>query len=248
MSDDITIKKSTYKKMIFSITAALVVAAFLGGILVGNLGETKTVQNTPQTMPTQVPSQPAQTRIAVSIGDSPVEGNSNAPVTMIEFSDFQCPFCERFYSQTLSQVAQNYIDSGKVKLVFKNMPLENLHPNARAAALASECANEQGKFWEYHNKLFGGQASWAILSSVNASNTFKQYASQIGLDTNNFNSCVDSSKYSDKVNKDSKDGATYGVTGTPTFFIGSDKKGYTELVGAQPFSTFQQKLDSELSN
>lgn len=246
MSEDITIKKSTYTRMIFGITAALVVAAFLGGVLVGSMGETKTVQNTPQTMPTQIPTQPSQNRIAVSTGDSPVLGSSNAPVTMIEFSDFQCPFCSQYFTQTLPAVEKNYIDSGKVKLVFKNMPLENLHPNAKAAAMAAECANEQGKFWDYHNKLFANQNSWANLSSVNATSTFKQYALQIGLDTTNFNSCVDSGKYSDKVNKDSQDGASYGATGTPTFFIGNDKKGYTKLVGAQPYATFQQTLDSEL--
>lgn len=233
--------------MIFGITAALVVAAFFGGFIVGNMNETKTVQSAPQTIPTQVPTPTTpEARIAVSTGNSPVEGNSNAPVTMIEFSDFQCPFCEKFYSQTLSQITQNYIDSGKVKLVFKNMPLENLHPNAKSAAMAAECANEQGKFWDYHNKLFANQNSWANLASVNATSTFKQYASQIGLDTTNFNSCVDSGKYADKVNKDSQDGASYGATGTPTFFIGNDKKGYTKLVGAQPYTTFQQALDSEL--
>ena len=246
MSDDITIKKSTYTRMIFGITAALVVAAFLGGVLVGSMGETKTVQNIPQTMPTQIPTQPSTDRIAVTTGDSPVLGSSNAPVTMIEFSDFQCPFCSQYFTQTLPAVEKNYIDSGKVKLVFKNMPLENLHPNAKAAAMAAECANEQGKFWDYHNKLFSNQNSWANLSSVNVTSTFKQYALQIGLDTTNFNSCVDSSKYADKVNKDSKDGASYGATGTPTFFIGNDKKGYTKLVGAQPYATFQQALDSEL--
>jgi len=246
MSDDITIKKSTYTKMIFGITTALVVAAFLGGILVGNLGETKTVQNT-QVIPTQIPTTPTPAaRIAVATGDSPVLGSSSAPVTMIEFSDFQCPFCGAYYTQTLPDVEKNYIDSGKVKLVFKNMPLVNLHPNANAAALAAECANEQGKFWDYHNKLFSNQNSWASLGSTNATSTFKQYAAQLGLDTNSFNSCIDSSKYADKVNRDAQDGATYGATGTPTFFIGSDQKGYTKLVGAQPYTVFQQALDAEL--
>jgi len=249
MSEAITIKKSTFNKLIIAMAAVLIVAAFLGGYVLGNLGETKTVmQNIPAPTPTQAPTQPnAIPRIAISLGDSPVEGNSNAPVTMVEFSDFQCPFCGQFYSQTLPQVAQNYINSGKVKLVYKNMPLDNLHPNARAAALAAECANEQGKFWEYHNKLFGGQASWASLGRADASKTFKQYAADLGLDTNNFNSCLDSAKYSDKVNKDYQDGTSYGVEGTPTFFIGSDKKGYTKLVGAQPFSSFQQEIDSEIS-
>jgi len=210
------------------------------------MGQQKT-QTYPSVIPatTQATTQ-AQARIAVPVGDSPVLGMSDAPVTMIEFSDFQCPFCSQYFSQTLPSIEKNYVDSGKVKLVFKNMPLENIHPNARAAALAAECANEQGKFWDYHNKLFANQKSWANLGSINATSTFKQYASQIGLDTTNFNSCVDSGKYADKVNKDSQDGASYGATGTPTFFIGNDKKGYTKLVGAQPYSTFQQAIDSEL--
>lgn len=248
MSGDITIKKSTYNKLIVGIATALIVVAFLGGYVVGNLGETKTAtQNTPQPVPTQAPIQPnPQTRIAVSIDDSPVMGSPSAPVTMIEFADFQCPFCSRFFSQTLPEIEKNYIDSGKVRFVYKNMPLQNLHPNARAAALAAECANEQGKFWEYHNKLFENQTSWARLAGTDAAKTFKQYASDLGLDANSFKSCLDSGKYADKVNKDYKDGTNYGVTGTPTFFIGNDKKGYMELGGAQPFSAFQQVLDSEL--
>jgi protein-disulfide isomerase len=245
MSEDITIKKSTYEKMIFGMTAALIVAAFLGGILVGNMGET-TVQNN-AAMPGQIPTAPIPSaRITVFAGDSPVLGSLSAPITMIEFSDFQCPFCGQYFTQTMPDIEKSYIDSGKVKLVFKNMPLENLHPNAKAAALAAECANEQGKFWDYHNKLFANQNNWANLGSMNATNAFKQYASQIGLDTNDFNSCVDSGKYIDKVNKDSQDGESYGATGTPTFFIGNEQKGYTKLVGAQPYAVFQQVLDSEL--
>ncbi len=248
MSGDITIKKSTFNKLIIGIASALVIAAFLGGYVIGNLGETKTTtQNTYQPIPTQTPTQPStQTRIAISIGDSPVMGNPNAPVTMIEFSDFQCPFCGEFFSQTLPDVEKRYIESGKVRLVFKNFPLENLHPNAMAAAIAAECANEQGKFWEYHNTLFENQTSWAQLSTTDAAKTFKQYASESGLDANSFNSCLDSGKYADKINKDQLDGSRYGVDGTPTFFIGNDKKGYMELGGSQPFSAFQQELDSEL--
>lgn len=248
MSGDITIKKSTYNKIIVGIVTALTVAAFLGGYVVGHFGETKTAtQNLPQPIPTQAPVQNPQTRIAVSIGDSPVMGNSNAPVTIIEFSDFQCPFCSQFFSQTLPEVEKRYIDSGKVRLVFKNLPLENLHPNARAAAAAAECANEQGKFWDYHNKLFENQNNWAQLGGIDAAKAFKQYASDLGFDANIFNSCIDSGKYADKVNKDYKDGTNYGVTGTPTFFIGNDQKGYMRLEGAQPFPAFQQELDSELS-
>jgi protein-disulfide isomerase len=248
MSGDITIKKSTFNKLIIGIVSSLVIVSFLSGYIIGNFGETKTMtQNTYQPIPTQTPIQsPGQTRIAISTGDSPVMGNPNAPVTMIEFSDFQCPFCDQFFSQTLPDVEKNYIEPGKVRLVFKNFPLVNLHPNAMTAALAGECSNEQGKFWKYHDILFRNQASWSQLNPTDASKTFKQYASNIGLDTSSFNLCFDSGKYADRINKDLQDGSAYGVNGTPTFFIGNDKKGYTELDGAQPFSVFQQELDSEL--
>lgn len=248
MADDITIKKSTYNKLIVGIVIALMIVAFSVGYIVGNFGETKTViQNTPQITPTQAPNQPnSQTRIAVSTGDSPVMGSSNASVTMIEFSDFQCPFCGQFFSQTLPDVEKNYVDSGKVKFVFKNMPLTNLHPNARSAAMAAECANEQDKFWEYHNTLFENQTSWSGLDATDATKMFKQYASELGLDANSFNSCIDSEKYANTVDKDFQDGTSYGVNGTPTFFIGNDQRGYIRIDGAQPFSVFQQELNSEI--
>lgn len=253
LSGDITIKKSTYNRLIVGIVAALVVAAFLGGYMVGNFSPSKNaVVNTP--IPTYVPSPavaPTQpntlAKIAISIGDSPVMGSSSASVTMVEFSDFQCPFCGAFFSQTFSQVEKNYIDSGKVKFVFKNMPLTSIHPNALEASLAAECANEQGKFWQYHDWLFTNQNSWVNLNSTDVTKAFKQYASMLGLDANSFDSCLDSEKYSTAVNKDSQDGATYGVTGTPTFFVGNDQKGYVTISGAQPFSVFQQQLDSQLS-
>ncbi len=92
--------------------------------------------------------------IEVEIGDSPVKGDANAPITIVEFSDFQCPFCARFYTQTLGQIEREYIDTGKVKLVYKDFPLNSIHPNAQKAAEAARCAGEQNKFWEYHDKLF----------------------------------------------------------------------------------------------
>jgi protein-disulfide isomerase len=255
MSEDFTIKKSTFNKLIIGICSALIVAAFLGGYILGNFGETKNQTNSlpqmqviPQPTQTQPVQPSANSRIFIPLGDSPTMGSPSAPVTMIEFSDFQCPFCGQYYTQTLPEVEKNYIDSGKVRFVFKNMPLDNLHPNARAAANGAECANEQNKFWKYHNKLFESQNSWAGLPGRNATDTFKQYAADLGLDSNAFNTCVDSGKYADKVNKDYQDGSNYGVSGTPTFFIGNDKRGYVKVVGAQPFSVFQQQLDSELSS
>jgi protein-disulfide isomerase len=250
MSGDIfTIKKSTYNKLITGIITVIAVAAFLAGYIVGNFGETKTVtQNTYPPIPLHATSQPSsQTMISIPIGTSPVMGNSSASITMVEFSDFGCPFCGDFFSNALPGIEKNYIDTGKVRFVFKNFPLETLHPNAMAAAIAAECANEQGTFWKYHDILFENQASWTQVSTTDAAKTFKRYASELGLNGTSFDSCLDSGKYTDRINKDEQDGSSYGVGGTPTFFIGNDKKGYEELAGARPFSAFQKELDSQLS-
>ena len=181
------------------------------------------------------PSQaaPEPTRGTINVDDDPMKGDANAPVTIVEFSDFECPFCAKFYSQTMNQLQTNYIDTGKVKLVFRDFPL-SFHQNAQKAAEAAECADDQGKFWEMHDAIFENQQSLSISS-------LKQWAGQIGLDTGEFNSCLDSGKHSEEVQSDFREGATYGVSGTPSFFING-----IQLVGAQPFSAFKQIIDSEL--
>jgi protein-disulfide isomerase len=243
-SDDV-VKKSAYNKLVIALMASLIAAAFMGGYIVGNLGEQNVPQEGPGLTLTEIaPS--SQTRVTIPIGGNPVMGNPDAPVTMIEYTDFQCPYCDRFFSQTLPLIEKAYIATGKVKFVFKNMPLETIHPNAIPAAIAAECANEQGKFWEYHDKLFEGQSAWARLDNADAIAVFKQYASDTGLDASSFGSCIDSSKYADKVSAESKEGRNYGVNGTPAFFIGNEKEGYLKLAGAQPFSVFQEQLDSQL--
>src|SRR5207245_2655051 len=207
------IKRSTFTKLIGIAVAGLMVASFFGGY---NLGGGKTVtimqgsnpsqQQQPAALPagiqpSQLPSQQQQPVggappaapvkvTSIALDTAPTDGKSGASVTMIEFADFQCPFCGAFFSQTLPQIKQNYIDTGKIKFVLKNFPLVNLHPNAMEAANAAECANEQGKFWSYHNALFGNQTSWANLDSTGASNAFKKYASALGLNAATFNSCL----------------------------------------------------------
>jgi len=251
--ESITVKRSTYKKLIIGIVISLIAVSFFGGYILGQNTNKSIAENiiptqiAPQTNP-QPASNPnqANTKIFVSYQDSPMKGNQIAPVTIVEFSDFQCPFCERFFSQTLPQVEQNYIDSGKVRLVYRDFPLESIHPNAVAASLAAQCANEQGKFWQYHDILFQNQPQWAELDSVNARGTLEQYAVQLGLNSANFNTCLDSSKYLGKIQKDFQDGTNYRVSGTPAFFIGNDKDGYVHIVGAQPYSVFQQTIDQQL--
>lgn len=249
--DHITMKKSTYNKLIIGITSALIVVAFFTGYTLGSQTvEPLVIQQSPQPNTTPQPTQvqpKEETRIFISLSDDPVKGNPNAPVTIVEFSDFQCPFCARFFDQTLPQIQKDYIDSGKVKLVFRDFPIESIHANAKAASIAAECADEQDMFWQYHDKLFEGQTQWARLSAIDAANTFKQYATELGLSSENFDTCFTSTKYSDEIREDFQNGANYGVTGTPAFFIGNDKDGYVMLIGAKPYASFQQVIDNELS-
>jgi protein-disulfide isomerase/plastocyanin len=173
--------------------------------------------------------------VDVSADDDAVKGDENAPVTIIEFSDYQCPFCGRFYEETLPQLEEQYIATGKVKLVHRDFPLESIHPEARPAAEAAECAGDQGKYYEMHDKLYENQQS---LSADN----YKLWAEEIGLDMDQFNDCVESNKHAEEVSADLADGSAAGVTGTPGFFINGQL-----LSGAQPFSVFQQIIEAELA-
>jgi len=188
--------------------------------------------------PTAVPSVPtgqaAQPNVDVDITGSPVKGDKNAPVTIVEFSDFECPFCGRYFTNTYSSIVENYIDTGKVKYVFKHFPL-NFHASAQKASEAAECAGDQEKFWEYHDVLFANQQALSV-------SNLKQYASDLSLDTDDFNSCLDSGKYAAKVKQDLADGQAAGVSGTPSFFVNGQK-----LVGAQPYSAFEQAIEAALS-
>jgi len=257
----ITIKKSTYNNLLKGVIAAIAVAAFFGGYSIGTLDDSNSsvtqeelkaiiseieIKTIP-TQQTQIPTQPTAPQIfQVSLDDDPVKGNPNAPVTVVEFSDFQCPFCSRFFQQTLPLIEENYIDTGKIKFVYKDLPLDSLHPNARAAHIAAECADEQGKFWEYHDVLFEKQSQWSSLASSELENTFTEFATDMGLQAASFESCMQSPNIADEVNKDTLEAASYGATGTPTFFIGNEKDGFIKLVGAQPYAVFQRVIDNQL--
>jgi len=174
-----------------------------------------------------------QPRVEVSAGNAPVKGSNSAPVTIIEFGDFQCPYCEVFFSQVLPQIEKNYIKTGKVKFVYREFPL-SFHQYAQKASEAAGCAGEQGKFWDYHDKLFENQNSLDLAS-------LKSYAQQLHLNTTKFNDCLDSGKTTAAVQEDVSDGSGYGVSGTPTFFING-----IMVNGAQPFSEFEKIIDQEL--
>lgn len=241
--DTITLDRLTIWKSASAILGILLIlSVFTGGFGVRKGLDGSKVQDTP-TQQAQ-PAQPRQAAPAPSpspsvdmsdlIDDDTIKGDENAPVTIVEWSDFECPFCTRFYQQTLSQIEENYIRTGKVKFVYRDFPL-SFHANAQKAAEAAECAGEQGKFWEMHDKLFEEGVS-------NGVSSFKQFAGDIGLDTSKFNDCLDSGKMADEVQKDMADGAAVGIRGTPGFIING------QLVsGAQPFSVFQQLIEAELA-
>ena len=182
-----------------------------------------------------VPSPSPSVNMEGLVDDDAVLGDDNAPVTIVEFSDYECPFCGRFYSQTLGQIKEQYIKTGKVKLVYRDFPL-SFHPQAQKAAETAECAGEQGKYWEMHDLLFTQGVQGGTTS-------FKQYAQQIGLNTAKFNECLDSGEMASEVRKDTADGAAAGVQGTPAFYVNG-----IEISGAQPFQVFQQVIEAELAN
>ncbi len=205
-----------------------------GGFL-ANSGIGGVAQQQPQIIQQQAPAQPTDVPHLdnVAVGILPVLGPENAKVTIVEFSDFQCPFCKSFRDNTFDAIRQKYGD--KIKIYYRNFPLVSIHPQAMKGAMAAMCANEQGKFWEMHDQLFATQD---VISPENS----KALAAKLGLDTEKFNSCLDGDKYTDAINKDVQDGSAYGVSGTPTFFINGWR-----VVGAQPLTAFTTLIDQQLN-
>lgn len=227
-------------------------AAFSLGLLVGFLvwGRVPAVATNAQTPNAAVQGQAQQNPTgATDIGsqiaglqryeipiepDDPILGPADAPITIVEFADFQCPYCVRHFEQTYPLLVEQYGD--QVRFVFKNFPLNSIHPDADPAAQAAECAREQGMFWEYHDLLFGGTLGLGQAA-------YEGYAEQLGLDVAALNACLEEGRYAEAVNQDLALGQELGVSSTPTFFING-----IALVGAYPFDTFASIIDYELAN
>ncbi|PTL75894.1 thioredoxin domain-containing protein [Vitiosangium sp. GDMCC 1.1324] len=177
------------------------------------------------------PAAPAEPAVQnIEVGSAPVKGPKNAPVTIVAFSDFECPFCGRVIP-TLNQIETEY--KGKVRVAFKHSPLP-FHANAKPAAMAAMAANEQGKFWEYHDKLFANQRALDRAS-------LEKYAQELGLNMGQFKAALDSNKYDAQLSADMAEASRVGVNGTPSFFING-----RSVVGAQPFAAFKSIIDEEL--
>lgn len=257
--NSITIPFPTKDKTQLLLTVLLIVASFFigslwtkvqylekGGTLVKGSTNNAAAQQAaaPQALP------PEDTGpVKVSIDDDPVLGDKNAKVTLIDFSDYECPFCKRYFDDTYSQIKKNYVDTGKVKIVFRDLPL-SFHANAHKEAQAAECAREQGGdvvYYKYHDEIFKRTTSNGTGLALTELSVI---ANELGLNGDTLQSCLDSDKYKAEVDKDLADAATVGATGTPTFFIGkSTSDGVitgTKIVGAQPYSAFQAEIDKQL--
>ena len=169
---------------------------------------------------------------------SPILGESNAPITILEWGDYQCTFCYKFHQNTLDVINEEFIKTGKVKLVFKDFPLNG--PDSVLAAEASYCAHDQGKYWEYHNELYknwgGERTGWVTRESVD------RFASTTGLDLQEFNKCLDEHKYQNKVNELYDFGREIGIDATPSFLVFNDEK-IIKIRGNQPLEVFLKTID-----
>ena len=189
------------------------------------------------------PAQPAQPTgpVAVDVGHFPVLGNKDAKVTLVEFADFRCSYCERFYAQVEKQLIKEYVDTGKVKYAFRSFAF--LGPTSTDVSMAAECVNEQGgdKFWKFHNWIFENRPDESNTAFYSKENMIK-YGTDLGLDKAKLTTCINSNKYADNVAKDLSEGQAAGVSGTPTLFVNG-----VAIVGAVPYATVKAAIDAALA-
>jgi protein-disulfide isomerase len=182
--------------------------------------------------------------LTLDLTASPYMGSKDAKVTVVEYSDYQCGYCARHVQNTLPLLKEHFIDTGKVKYVLRNFPLESIHPQALKAAAAALCAGDQRKYWQMHHRLFANPSQVDM-------RYMREHASAIGIDGIRFARCLESEKYVEQVKREFAEGQKAGVDGTPSFFIGrtGDPKSFAPaetLVGAQPFLAFKQIIDGLL--
>jgi protein-disulfide isomerase len=182
----------------------------------------------------EIPSQAEALLEALERGPGPSKGRPDAPVTIVEFSDFQCSFCRIFWRDRLPRIDEKYIQSGKVRFVFRHLAL--LGPPSVQAAVAAECAHEQGKFWLYHDRLFSVSGAFAL-----SKGSLGRYADELKLDRAQFDTCLDTNRARQKIEQETIIGRMIGMTGTPGFLINRGR-----LIGAQPYEVFEDILDRML--
>lgn len=196
------------------------------------------------------PAKPDGAEIGAGVGvakniedDDPSLGSPDAPVVLVEFSDFQCPFCRTLWREVLPEIKEKYIKTGKVRFVYRDFPLTGIHPMAEPSAMGAECADEQGKFWEMHDKIFGEEDKLGRGTVQYSVEDLKQWAREIGLDGARFDLCLDGATYKAEVKKDLADGVAFGVNGTPHVFV----NGKLLIRGALPWAEVDQIIQDELA-
>ena len=220
------------------VIAVIVIVFFMFGQSI----EKPSVQNTSPSTVKETGTSGQMTQLSLLTSNtSPILGSKDAPITMIEFGDYQCFYCNKFYHEIEPEIVKNYIDTGKVRMVFKDFTI--IGQDSVNAAHASHCAQEQGKFWEYHDALYN---NWAGENTGWASNTnLLKFANQVGLDEKSFNECMTQSKYISTVQGSLSNAKDLGLTGTPDFFIILPDHTVTKVVGAQPFEVFDNIFKSQ---
>lgn len=233
--------RSSNKGLILAVVfAALVVSGsliYLGMQMSNSGGQVANAPGAPAAAP-PAPDPNIEADYDELVDDDAVLGDADAPLTLVEFSDYECPFCKRHFSQTLPQLISEYVETGKLKLVFRDFPL-GFHQQALPAASAAECVRDQKgdeAYFEMHDKLFSGELSAEV---------FAGYAEELGVNMTEYNDCIDSGKFTDEINADMAAGGKFGVTGTPGFVL-TDGDTFKSIKGAQPFASFKSQIEAML--
>ena len=225
-----------------AIGAGIAVACIFCGVLMVNMINDETMPILDEIPQKQTELAKKQSLSVFIDNASPPLGNPNALITLVEFGDYQCTFCSKFFHETENSIVTNYVKTGKVKILFKDFVI--LGQDSINAANAAHCANDQKLFWEYHSMLYnnwaGEDTGWADLTHLH------EFANTLGLDMNVFSTCMSDLKWNELVNLSSIDGQKLGVTGTPTFFVIDQNNDVIKIVGAQHYDVFKQIFDSAL--
>jgi len=225
-----------------AIGAGIAVACIFCGVLMVNMINSETTPVLAETPQKQTEITKIQSLSVFTDNASPILGNPNAPITMVEFGDYQCTFCSKFFHETENPIITNYVKTGKVKILFKDYII--LGQDSMNAANAAHCANDQKSFWEYHSMLYnnwaGEDTGWADLAHLH------EFANTLGLDMDVFSTCMSDLKWNELVNLSRIDGQKLGVSGTPTFFVIDQNNDVIKIVGAQHYDVFKQIFDSAL--
>jgi len=224
------------------IGAGIAIACIFCGVLLVNMINTESTQVLDEITINEITTAKKPTIASFYDNASPILGDLNAPLTKVEFGDYQCTFCKKFFHETEESIITNYVKTGKVKMLFKDFIVVN--EDSVNAASAAHCANDQEMFWQYHSTLYnnwdGEGTGWA------SSERLHQFASTLGLDMDKFSECMSKSKWKELVDSSKVDGRTLGVSATPTFFIIDQNNKVLKITGAQHYDVFQEVIDSLL--